>query len=198
MSRREPLTRYRIDNLNDTQPLPGRRSTHVKASRCCCPVCFLGLARSVAWAAEAPLNKMSYANVEKYMRRCAFFGFFPSMFSADAFHDRYFDDPKYYDRDRPLFKKYLPVILDMSQAGWCPITHARCPETAIRLERFGTGSTVFLSVLNTDKEQTHRAVVSVDKAAMGLGEGTIEASELFSGQTIPFSDGTVSSRPGTG
>jgi hypothetical protein len=137
-------------------------------------------------------NKMSYANVEKYMRRCAFFGFFPSMFSADAFHDRYFDDPKYYDRDRPLFKTYIPVILAMSQAGWCPITHARCPEAAIRLERFGEGATVYLSVLNTDKEKPRRAVLSLDRVAMGLGEGAIVASEVFSGQAIPCADGTVS------
>ena len=67
-------------------------------------------------------NKMSYANVEKYMRRCAFFGFFPSMFSADAFHDRYFDDPKYYDRDRPLFRE-VPPSHSRHVPGWLVPDH---------------------------------------------------------------------------
>lgn len=131
-------------------------------------------------------KKMSYASVEKYMRRCAFFGMFPSMFSSDAFHDRYFDDPKYYDRDRPLFRKYLPIIIEMAGAGWCPVTHARCPDAAIRLERFGDGRVIFLSVLNSDTREAHRARIEIDRKATGLGDGRIEATELFSGAEVPF------------
>jgi hypothetical protein len=137
-------------------------------------------------------SKMSYASVEKYMRRCAFFGMFPSMFSSDAYHDRYFDDPKYYDRDRPLFRKYVPIILQMARAGWCPVTHARCPDAAIRLERFGEGVSVFLSVLNTDEQKARRAKIAIDQKAIGLGEGHLEATELFSGRKLPVARSAVS------
>jgi len=137
-------------------------------------------------------SKMSYANVEKYMRRCAFFGLFPSMFSSDAFHDRYFDDPKYYDRDRPLFRTYIPIILDMAKAGWCPVTHARCPDPAIRVERFGEGPTVFLTVLNTDKQNPRQAKIEIDQEALGLGHAALEATELFSGRKLPFAGNVIS------
>ena len=134
-------------------------------------------------------TKMEVAAVEKYMRRCAFFGMFPSMFSHDAYHDRYFDSPKYYDRDRHLFKKYVPIILDMARAGWCPITHARCPDTAIRIERFGNGPVALLSLMNADTRSERRPRITFDREALGLPDRPLRATELFSGRTLDCSQG---------
>ena len=139
-------------------------------------------------------KNMKYETVEKYMRRCAFFGLFPSMFSSDAFHDRYFDDPKYYDRDRPLFKKYVPIILDIAKAGWCPVTQARCSDKSIRIERFGEGPTVFLSVMNADKAAPRQAEIAFDAAAMALPKREREAVDLFSGRKLSCSGRTLSLR----
>ena len=137
-------------------------------------------------------NHLTYGVVEKYMRRCAFFGLFPSMFSSDAYHNRHVDDPKHHDRDRPLFKKYLPIILDMARAGWCPVTHARCPNNAIRIERFGEGPRVFLSVMNTDKQASQPAEITFDRQAMGLPDREAEVTELLSERQVPSAQGRLS------
>ncbi len=56
--------------------------------------------------------------VEKYFQRSLFYGVFPSMFSADAATHPYWETPDWYNRDRPLFKKYIPIIKKLSAAGW--------------------------------------------------------------------------------
>ena len=172
-----------INRKGEWRPEAASRTDYRRALTCRKPYLML---------LNTDFSKMSYAAVEKYMRRCAFWGMFPSMFSSDAFHDRYFDDPKYYDRDRPLFKKYVPIILDMAKAGWCPIPHARCADTAVRLERFGQGDSVFLSVLNTDKEKGHKAQITLDAKAMGLRSGALEVTELFSGRKLAIAGNVVS------
>ncbi|MGC8742758.1 MAG: hypothetical protein ACP5T0_02620 [Verrucomicrobiia bacterium] len=75
--------------------------------------------------------------VRKYFDRCAFYGFYPSMFSHNAAENPYWQNPKWYNRDRKLFKKYIPVIKRVAESGWQPITAARCSNSNILLERFG-------------------------------------------------------------
>jgi len=157
------------------RPEPEARSNYRRALACRRPYLML---------LNTDFSKMSRALVEKYFRRCAFFGFFPSMFSHDAFHDRYFDDPKYYDRDRDLFKKYIPIILDLAKAGWRPVTGARCAKQAIRLERFGQGSDVWLTLLNTDKEREQEAVIRLAPEALGVAASPARVTELFSGREL--------------
>lgn len=95
-------------------------------------------------------NQMSYALVEKYFQRCLFFGMYPSMFSHNAADDPYWQNPTLYNRDRPLFKKYQPLIRLAAEAGWEPVTYVRAEEEAILIERFGPsgGNVVYLTVLN--------------------------------------------------
>ena len=59
--------------------------------------------------------------VEKYMARSVAYGFFPGFFSADASTGHYFSRPELYERDRPLFRKYLPVAKTLTLAGWEPV-----------------------------------------------------------------------------
>ena len=63
--------------------------------------------------------------VEKYFQRSLFYGIFPSMFSHNAADNPYWQNPSWYDRDRPLFKKYIPLIKQVAEAGWQPVTEAR-------------------------------------------------------------------------
>jgi hypothetical protein len=93
--------------------------------------------------------------VELYMKRAAAYGIFPSMFSHNASDDPYWQQPELYDRDRPLFKKYIPVISALSAAGWQPVTLARSSNPEIYLERFGTpGGPLYFTVFNAgDREQ---------------------------------------------
>ena len=77
--------------------------------------------------------------VERYLARCLAYGIFPTFFSQDAYTSRYWEHPEWYDRDRPLFKKYVPAIKAVAQEGWEPVTGARCDHPEIRVERYGPG-----------------------------------------------------------
>src|SRR6185369_16371776 len=70
-------------------------------------------------------EKFTSVDVEKYFQRSLFYGVYPSMFSADAATKAYWDNPKWYNRDRPLFRKYIPILKRFSAAGWEPITEAK-------------------------------------------------------------------------
>lgn len=89
--------------------------------------------------------------VERYFQRSLFYGMFPSMFSHNAAENPYWRNPAWYNRDRPLFKKYIPLIQQAAEAGWQPVTGAHCDNARLWLERFGpTGKgVVYFSVLNT-------------------------------------------------
>jgi hypothetical protein len=75
--------------------------------------------------------------VEKYMRRALAYGMFPGFFSHNASQGHYFTRPELYERDRPLFRKYLPLCRLVAEAGWEPITRATCTEPTAYVERFG-------------------------------------------------------------
>jgi hypothetical protein len=127
----------------------------------------------------------TYSDTEKYMRRCMFYAFYPSFFSADASSNHYFSQPALYNRDRPLFKKYVPIIRALGKAGWQPITHARTSDGEIRVERYGVGKdgTVYLTVLNASGE-TKTVKVEVDLAAIGLAGRAPSAEGLSSDRRV--------------
>jgi len=80
--------------------------------------------------------------VERYFQRCLFWGIYPSMFSHNAADNPYWRNPNWYNRDRPLFQKYIPLIRRVAEAGWEPITYATA--TGGWVERYGKKSfTVF-------------------------------------------------------
>lgn len=89
--------------------------------------------------------------VERYFQRSLFYGMFPSMFSHNAAENPYWRNPAWYNRDRPLFKKYIPLIKRIAEAGWQPVTGARCDNARLWVERFGPAGqgVVFFTVLNT-------------------------------------------------
>ncbi len=74
-------------------------------------------------------------HVERYFQRCLFWGIYPSMFSHNAADNPYWHNPNWYNRDRALFKKYIPLIRRVAEAGWQPITHATAQGCWV--ERYG-------------------------------------------------------------
>lgn len=91
--------------------------------------------------------------VEKYFQRCMFWGIWPGFFSPNAATGLYFEQPKYYERDRHLFKKYMPVIKRITTAGWEPLTMATTSNRHVEAERFGPGKdgSLYFTVRNTGK-----------------------------------------------
>jgi len=92
------------------------------------PFCFL---------MNTPFEKFSRELVEKYMKRCLAYGMFPGFFSHNASQGHYFTRPELYERDRALFKKYVPLCRLVAEAGWEPITRARADVARVYVERFG-------------------------------------------------------------
>jgi len=127
----------------------------------------------------------TYSDTEKYMRRCMFYAFYPSFFSADASTSHYFSQPALYNRDRPLFKKYVPIIRTLGEAGWQPITCARISDEEVRIERYGDARKghVYFTLLNiSDKPKA--VSLEVDLAAIGLANRAAFAEILSSDRPV--------------
>jgi hypothetical protein len=98
--------------------------------------------RPYGFLLNTDFTKVSQTEMEGYIRLCAVYGIYPSAFSADASSNNYFEQPTYYERDRALFKKYVPIIRAISLAGWRPITDATVDNASVGIEAYGTNSAV--------------------------------------------------------
>ncbi len=143
------------------------------------PYCFL---------MNTDFTKWTYEMSEKFMKRSLAFGMFPGYFSADASTGHYFSQPKLYERDRPLFKKYMPLCKKVAEAGWEPIVRiASVVPQGIILERFGKDETnCYLTVYNPSLEAK---TVTLTQLAPWNAK---ESKELVTGETIRWENGKAS------
>jgi hypothetical protein len=137
------------------------------------PYCFL---------MNTAFEHFSHEQVEKYMKRSLAYGFFPGFFSHNASEGHYFTRPELYDRDRPLFKKYLPVCKLLAEAGWEPITLARSSDPNVRVERFGDRAVRYLTLFN-DGTERRVSLVTLEEDA------PTTSRELISGRTVSWVGG---------
>lgn len=112
--------------------------------------------------------------VELYFKRSIAYGIFPSFFSHNAADDPYWQRPNLYNRDRPLFKRYIPVCAALSRAGWQPVTRAHSDTPTVYVERFGPGADgrTYLTVFNDAQEPT-TATITLDLEAMGIARPSL-------------------------
>jgi hypothetical protein len=134
------------------------------------PYCFL---------MNTNFDQFPYALVEKYMKRSLAYGMFPGFFSHNAAEGHYFSRPQLYDRDRPLFKKYLPLCKLVAEAGWEPVTRARSAEKEVYVERFGAR---YLTVFN-DSSQARTVTITLE------GPAPASSRELVSGRQFTWREG---------
>ncbi len=124
--------------------------------------------------------------VERYFQRSLFYGMFPSMFSpvASSSTDAYWRTPRWYNRDRELFKRYIPIIKRVAEAGWEPVTHGTTDNDDFLVERFGPDDEgrVYFTVMN-DGEAAARGTVLIEAEALKLSDKAT-GRELVSGQAI--------------
>ena len=135
------------------------------------PYCFL---------MNSEFEKFSNDLVEKYMKRSLAYGMFPGFFSHNASQGHYFTRAELYDRDRPLFKKYVPLCKRVAEAGWEPITLARSSDPKVYVERFGAGSRWYLTVFN-DSPQRRTATITLTE-----GKAPTSSRELVSGRAVTW------------
>lgn len=136
------------------------------------PYCFLMNTRFEQFPPEL---------VEKYMKRSLAYGMFPGFFSHNASQGHYFTRPELYDRDRPLFKKYVPLCKRVAEAGWEPQTRATSSDDRVYVERFGTR---FFTVFN-DSDTARTVTIQLETPPKG------PARELLTGHAIAWENGAA-------
>ncbi len=134
------------------------------------PFCFLMNTR---------FEEFSHELAERYMKRCLAYGMFPGFFSHNASQGHYFTRPELYNRDRPLFKKYVPLCKLVAEAGWEPITRAHSSDERVYVERFGSR---YLTVLN-DSPQQRTVTITLE------GRCPATSRELVGDRTVRWRDG---------
>lgn len=129
-------------------------------------------------------DTFTFELVEKYFQRSLAYGFYPSMFSHNAAENPYWQNPAWYNRDRPLFKKYLPIIKQVAQAGWQPVTQARCTNDRLLLERFGPDGdgNLYLTVFNDTAQPQDGLLTLAPALAPALAQAT--PRDLLSSQSL--------------
>jgi len=136
------------------------------------PFCFL---------MNTNFDAFPYALSEKFMKRCLAYGMFPGFFSPNASQGHYFSRRELYDRDRPLFRKYVPLCRAVAEAGWEPLPLARSDDPAVHVERFGRK---YLTVFN-DSVERKTATVRLE------GVEPAGAKDLVSGRPLEWKGGAA-------
>jgi len=152
------------------QPMPDRDMLYRRSLCKGKPFCFLMNTR---------FEEFPHDLVEKYMKRSLAYGMFPGFFSHNASQGHYFTRPELYERDRPLFKKYVPLCKLVAEAGWEPITLARSSDKNVYVERFGQK---FFTLFN-DSPERRTVTIELD----GISSKT--ARELVHGRTVTWRNG---------
>ncbi|MBQ6135861.1 MAG: hypothetical protein IJI73_00640, partial [Kiritimatiellae bacterium] len=143
-------------------PLPDADLMYMRAVSGAKPFCFL---------MNTDFGSFTYEMVEKYMQRALAYGMYPSFFSANASSNHYFDNPALYNRDRPLFRKYMPLCIRVGEAGWRPVNRLLASDNPdVVTEQFGDR---YATVYNLSDKPVRVTLTSLSGAA--------EADELVGG-----------------
>ena len=117
---------------------------------------------------------------------------YPSFFSADAANNPYWKKPEAYNIGRPFFKKYIPLIREINEQGWQPVTLARSSDPRVRIERFDRAGdkVVFFTIRNISTEKIEHVEV---RLASDRKEVRTLASveEIVYGTEVSLRQGTI-------
>jgi len=148
------------------------------------------------WARSRLTAPPTHAEMEAYMNRCLLYGLFPSISWAcknPKAQVRYFAAPEFYERDRPLFKKYVPLVRRICRAGWEPVTYARANDEQVIVERFGKwGKGELFFTVRNEGDQEKLCELAVQLVSLGVkGEelGKVSVEEVLSGSRLPVRSG---------
>jgi hypothetical protein len=132
---------------------------------------------------NSDFTKFGHNYMERYMKKLLFYGIFPSAFSATADNaSNYWKNPDFYDRDRALFVKYVPLVKEIAESGWKPVTFATSNTANVAIERYGEDGTVYLTFMNQGTSAVTSSI-TINRSAMGLGQ-QVTATELIAHSTI--------------
>ena len=120
-------------------------------------------AKPVLLRLNADFNRFDSAMIEAYLRRALAYGFWPGMAAP------YWQNAARLERDRALFRRYLPLVKLVAEAGWQPVTHAACDKADVLIERFGpdANGTVYFTLFN-HTEVAQSGLLQVNLGALNL------------------------------
>jgi len=124
------------------------------------------------------INSLSNRAMAKRLNTCLTYAWWPGIAGAPQ---------RVFDRKRPVFKKYIPVLKALALAGWEPVTYARVLPGGTVIERFGGGKgrPLYFTVRNT-KRGPVRVKVTLDYRALGIDLGTVRIRDVLgSGKPVP-------------
>jgi hypothetical protein len=163
----------------------GEMSLYLQRDECRLIRALLG-SKPFCTLVKADFSQVSPAQIETYMRRCAaygiLFGFFDISPSGDHPGSSYWEHPEWYDRDRALFRRYMPLAAELITAGWRPDPGARISGEAAFVERFGENGLAYVTVSTdptADVARSRRVKLRLDPPNT---EGARVAVELLTGR----------------
>jgi hypothetical protein len=178
--------------------VPGREYTWIDKSGNLTPVEDERYLFFRAMAARRPYlmlmnNRFEDVSImEPYFQRSVFYAVFPSMFLGHQQMNEvaYFSNPQWYNRDRALFKKYVPIVRKLDEAGWEPVPLAHIEPAGIRIERYGrAGGVLAFTLHNTGAVEEH---VSLRLMMQELGiKGSLSARDWIGERDVPADSDTL-------
>lgn len=122
------------------------------------------------------------ADVLAYLRQALLLGYFP------GFNGSYWSTPAAYERDRPLFRQYIPLIRTVVAAGWRPVHGATVSDPSLLVERFDqeSGDVFYVTAQNTGAS-TKTFQITLDAGTIGIQSGTVQILELVRNKNLPAS-----------
>ncbi len=132
------------------RPLDDAKLSYVRSLCGAKPYCFLQ---------NTDFNAFTPEMCEKFMMKALAYGMYPGFFSPQASSSsHYFSDPKTYNRDRALFKKYMPLCRMVGEAGWRPVNRILPlgPDAGVFAEQFGDR---YVTLFNPSTNETRKVAV---------------------------------------
>ena len=93
-------------------------------------------------------------------------------------------------QNRTVYQRWTPIMMEVTGAGWEPLTFAHSDDSGVLVERYGRldqGKLHF--VAHRESGSTTTSHVIMEKSTLGIGAGvTVTARDLVSGSAIPVTD----------
>jgi len=122
--------------------------------------------------------KFTREMTEKFFKLSLAYGLIPG-FQSNYF----FDGAGRHERDRDIWKKYMPIVCRVSEAGWRPVNRlAACSGKGVVIEQFGDR---YLTLYNHGKERQAAELSFV-------ADGVASVRDLVSGRTVPVAGRSAS------
>jgi hypothetical protein len=121
------------------------------------------------------------ASVVSHLHRCLMWATYPAVWGVEVVAHNLNDY-------RHLYRRYVPIIEELSASGWEPITHATVGKPGVLLERYGSfaAGNLHFAVQNMNKEPVE-TTVTVDTQAEGIqSPADVRAYDLTHRQALPL------------